>query len=157
MPYRMLIIDDDMLPAKGYELIHKWFPGAFETDEARAFIPCGRFKDPSICASTLLASRIYGIILVDFNLELDDLSGVEAVAAIRQGMSDRCPGINWDGANRDAHIIGVSDGWADAGSRSLHRFLKIRKMNRGMDGSASLKGRIVHQLREELAKFLASR
>ncbi|MFA5185978.1 MAG: hypothetical protein WC551_05800 [Patescibacteria group bacterium] len=157
MPYRMLIIDDDMLPAKGYGLIHKWFPGAFEIDEARVFIPCGRFRDPSACASALLARHTYGVILVDFNLEPDDLSGVEAVAAIRQGMSDRCPGINWDGASRDAHIIGVSDGWSDVGQRSLQRFLKKRKLNRGMDGSASLVGRIVHQLHEELAKFLASR
>lgn len=142
MPYRLLIIDDEMPKSKGYASIEEWFPGAFEVHEARSFAAVG--PDGQSGMAKLAALR-FDLILLDFNLLEGDLAGPDIAVSIRLG------------PNAGAYIIGASDGWDGPGQRVLMRHLKLHGLERGLDGSTVALDGAPIGLRPELAKFLAAR
>lgn len=156
MRYRMLIIDDQMPPAKGYVSIETWFPGVFEIHKARTFVadvPVGEGEKSAL--ARLKAGR-YDVILADFNLSDGDRLGPQYVCEIRNCLEGRVAGE--DGSlNKDAYIIGTASGWDEQGQNALKRMLKRKGLTRGLDGSTADSGSAALQLRRELEKFLALR
>jgi hypothetical protein len=154
MGYRMLIIDDEMSPEKGYGSIEEWFPRVFEIDEARFFVSG---NPATASALSRLTTVRYDVILVDYCLVEEGLDGPELVAVIRGGLKGFTSEAVAGGLNRNAYIIGVSTGWVPQAIRLLERLIKRQGLTRGLDGATAEDGSIPLQLRKELQNFLVSR
>lgn len=145
MPYRILIIDDELRDWKGYRSIEKRYPGVFEVDISRCF---SSKEDDETAASHRLGTRRYDVILLDFSFDVHPEQGVEILLNLRKDLG---------GPNAQTYVIGTSCSWDDNIQRAMMRVLTKKGFGRALDGWTG-KGRDCERgLCEELDKFLSSR
>ena len=133
MPITLLIIDDEMPPSKGYDLIEQTFPGVFKIFRATQYEVSGgqdiEGRDDGI-ACELLKLWAFDVILLDVSLGEEKL-GPEIAAEIRS-LAAFLP------ANRDAYLIGVSKNWGEPNLRIVSRRLKRLGLEvRGLDATVT--------------------